>query len=233
MIAFIVCVDYSDLLRITLPQNINHFEQVVVVTAHRDVKTIDFISDTIAPFERVSLCMTDAFYADGAHFNKWKALDHALEIYAFGWVVLLDADILLPKFLPELNLTIGNLYSPFRRMVQHNGPYVVPHDSHFDQFVRHEEKEFAGYCQIFHSSDPVLGPHPWHQQNWTHAGGADTFFQMKWPEEKKIRPPFEVLHFGFPAQNWCGVGKIHELQAMMSKRKGKPQTLERYRNELI
>jgi hypothetical protein len=234
MIAFIVCVDYCDLLKITLPHNLHHFDKVVVVTSHQDEATIDYVLYESKPQHgsRVGLVMTNAFYEYGALFNKWKALDQALKECAEGWICLLDADILLPhKF--KLDLEVGKLYSPFRRMVNHNGPHVVPTDSEFKQYERHNDKEFAGYCQIFHSKDPVLGAHPWHQQNWKHAGGADTFFEMKWTDENKVRPDFDVLHFGVPEQNWAGVGNELKLRAMIAQRKGPSKSLERYRNEMI
>lgn len=233
MIAYVVCVDYVDLLRITLPQNAQHFEKIVVVTSHQDQKTVDYILEEFRPHKSVGLVMTNAFYEYGALFNKWKALDQALKECASGWICLLDADILLPRCLPDLNLEIGKLYSPRRRMVKHNGPYEIPTDAGFEQYERHNDKEFAGYCQIFHASDPVLGAHPWHQQNWQHAGGADTFFQMKWTDENKVRPDFDVLHFGIPEQNWAGVGNELKLQAMIAQRKGPSKSLERYRNEMI
>ncbi len=64
--------------------------------------------------------------------------------------------------------------------------------------------EWAGYTQIFHCDDPALGKTPWHEIDWTHAGGADSFFQAKWPAEKKVRPPWEVLHLGPAGENWLG-----------------------------
>jgi hypothetical protein len=65
-------------------------------------------------------------------------------------------------------------------------------------------EEFAGYFQLFHASDPVLQRTPWHETDWTWAGGADSFFHQKWSESNKVRPPFEVLHLGPPFINWCG-----------------------------
>jgi hypothetical protein len=39
MKAIMVCVDYGDLLSLTLPYNKHHFEQMLVVTAPRDRET--------------------------------------------------------------------------------------------------------------------------------------------------------------------------------------------------
>ena len=81
----------------------------------------------------------------------------------------------------------------------------LPDESDWNQYEIHRNvNEFAGYSQIFHASDPVLGNAPWHETNWKHAGGADSFFQRKWKKENKIRPDFEVLHLGHAGRNWCG-----------------------------
>ena len=82
----------------------------------------------------------------------------------------------------------------------------IPKEDTWNKFPIHSNiNEWAGYTQIFHGADPVLESNRhWHQTNWKHAGGADSFFQQKWAKENKIRPPFEVLHLGEAGKNWCG-----------------------------
>lgn len=204
MQAVMVCVDYSDLLTITMPYNKHHFEQVHVVTSSADVKT-----QQIAAQYGAQVWITDSFYADGATFNKFRALEESLDrIGRQGWLCLMDADVLWPRELPDFGRQVGYLYTPRRRMFL-DVTKPVPHESQWKQYDLHrQEVEFAGYSQIFHASDPGLPPAPWHQTNWKHAGGADSFFQMLWPNEKKIRPPFEVLHLGPAGENWCGRASI-------------------------
>lgn len=107
-----------------------------------------------------------------------------------------------------------------------------PSEEHWGEFPLHpQQTEFAGYSQIFHALDPVLRTcancgqlkedhedkdlsivtcrarelrFSWHQTNWKHAGGADSFFQARWNNTKKIRPLFQVLHLGEAGKNWCG-----------------------------
>ena len=82
-------------------------------------------------------------------------------------------------------------------------PY--PDETKWPMYPIHSNvNEWAGYSQIFHMDDPVLGPLPWHQTDWIHAGGADSFFQQKWKPSRKLRPPFHVLHLGPAGKNWCG-----------------------------
>src|SRR5205085_1870944 len=82
-------------------------------------------------------------------------------------------------------------------------PY--PPESLWHQFPIHRNvSEHAGYSQIFHLKDTHLPRPPWHDINWVHAGGADSFFQQLWPKENKVRPTFSVLHIGDAGLNWMG-----------------------------
>lgn len=242
-VAFVVCVDYCGELKITYPRNRQYFKFTVVITAPRDRETIEFCQK-----EHAALVVTNAFYDDGALFNKWKALNQALELYAKGWTCLLDADILWPDSIPDLNLEIGNLYVPRRRMVRDPSFFQTESLQDFSKFpTPMENEEFAGYSQIFHTEDPHVGTLPWHDLNWRHAGGADSFFWMKWPEKNRIRPPFEVLHLGEDGKNWAGRvtptvdGRIlegseqrrEELKTMIMLRRGRTRTSDRYQGEKL
>lgn len=205
--AILVCVDYSDLLAITLPYNRHHFSEIMVVTSFNDAATVNVALDNGA-----SVYQTDVFYHYGAVFNKFAALEKALDCFGrHGWMCIMDADVLWPKFLPSLTvaerggiLSIGNLYTPFRRMML-DVTQPVPQEPYWKTFPLHPQQvEWAGYTQIFHADDPHLPPAPWHQTDWKHAGGADSFFQQLWPASCKLRPSFECLHLGPAGQNWCG-----------------------------
>lgn len=198
--AIMVCVDYGDILSWTLPYNRHHFSEVAVVTTMEDELTHD-----VAEKNHASVYVTNSFYDGGASFNKWKALEEGLTALGReGWICVMDADVLWPKVVPGFTREIGNLYTPRRRMADPI-PEVIPAEEYWSHYPLHpQQKEFAGYSQIFHASDPALGPSPWHETTWRHAGGADSFFQAKWAEENKIRPPFEVLHLGPAGVNWCG-----------------------------
>lgn len=198
--AILVSVDYADLLAITLPYNRHHFDSVMVVTTPTDKATIDLA----AKYKCWTHC-TNAFYDNGAKFNKWKALEEALDVYGReGWMCIMDADVLWPRDIPSYERVEGNLYTPLRRMFLNVELPIPPEDRWVDSPLHKQQAEFAGYTQIFHASDMHLGNAPWHEINWKHAGGADSFFQAKWPAANKIRPPFEVLHLGYAGTNWCG-----------------------------
>ena len=201
MRAVIVSVDFADLLDVTLGYNRHHFDDVLVVTTGRDQATMEVAVKHCAQF----FC-TDSFYRDGATFNKWKALEEGLDAFGrFGWMVLMDADVLWPKVIPEYPKQLGFIYTPKRRMCKNYLERIPATEDEWASYPYHRYlMEWAGYTQIFHADDPHLGKPPWHQVDWKHAGGADSFFQFKWKPHEKLRPPFEVLHLGVAGTNWCG-----------------------------
>lgn len=235
MKAILVSVGYSDLLQITLPYNRPHFDTVTIVTSLEDAKNVY----PIAAKSNAHVIVTDLFYADGAIFNKWSALEWGLEqIGRTGWLCVMDADVLWPKSVSKreteneikwhasdvgetLYQSKGMLCTPRRRMWNewpaHPGVSCMlnmtwgkdagclPLEQHWINFPLHpQQREFAGFTQIFHADDPILGQAPWHDTRWIHCGGADSEFQAKWQETQKVRPPFEVLHLGQAGTNWMG-----------------------------
>lgn len=202
MKAITVSVDYADLLAITLPRNAPRFSEVVVVTSPADRATQRLCEEVPG----VRCHVTEAFYAgEGAVFRKWAALEEGLALLGRdGWIWVLDADILLPQRfrVDAFNFCRGNLYGPRRRMLRNPAEYSDELD--WRTLPVAPDREFAGYCQIFNARDPHLGAPPWYQTGWLHAGGGDSFFARCWPEVRRIRPQFEVLHLGEDGKNWCG-----------------------------
>lgn len=198
-----VCVDFADILRVTLPFNRPQVKSILVVTHPRDKETIDVAQEFGA-----EVLMTRVFYEREAVFNKFHALELGLDyIGREGWIAVMDCDVLLPRNMRPWVKNPGRLYTPRRRMFPTIPISVdqVPEERKWRQYkYRMAREPFDGYCQIFHASDPVLGPPPWHVTNWKWCAGPDTFFHQKWREANKVRPNFEVLHLGEPATNWAG-----------------------------
>lgn len=173
-------------------------------------------------------------------------------------------------------LSPGQLCTPLRRMTPWPCDFATLEDeSGWQRFPLHpQQHEWAGYSQTFHCDDPHLScincgcprnyhkdrrqgiEHPnlfteceafaWHQTDWSHCGGADSFFQARWPADRKVRPPFECLHLGDSGVNWCGRvtplvdGSVPEgaeerrnqLRGMMIQRIGK-QGMDRFKHERL
>jgi hypothetical protein len=204
--AITVCVEYADLLALTLPWNQFFWSRIVVVTSPEDEQTIELCRKFAAEGLQVHCHQTNAFYARKAKFNKWAALEEGLDVLGRdGWILIHDADIAIQPCNHPFQPQIGRLYTPIRHVMKDISKGVIPATN---EWRKHKpmrlNEEFNGYFQLFHANDPVLGPAPWHSVDWTWAGGGDTEFHKKWPDKMKTRPPFRCLHLGPTEVNWCG-----------------------------
>lgn len=196
----LISVEYGDILNLTLPYNMPFFSEVMVVTTSIDHETID-----VAQRCGAQVHTTDAFYRRRAIFNKFAALEEGLDVFGrHGWMLIMDADIVIPQRRHEFAPQIGQIYIPRRRILARI-PRKIPEERTWRTLkCPMLNEEFAGYFQLFHADDPVIGPAPWHKTDWTWAGGPDSFMHAKWDLRNKIRPPFDVLHLGEPFRNWAG-----------------------------
>lgn len=237
-----VCVDYADILELTLPAAKKFSSEIMIVTAARDEKTI-----ALAQEHDVLCHVTDMFYRRGAHFNKFGALEEALDVFGrHGWMLIMDADIVVPEKFHDFEQQEGCIYTPNRR-IKEDLSDGIPEQRKWSRYKRPRvNEEFAGYFQMFHASDRVLGRPPWHAVDWTWAGGADSAFHNKWPPMKKVRPPFEVLHLGPPFTNWCGrvspyrdgtcdeKAKLRsEAKEMLLRSRKQAGSIDRYKSEKL
>ncbi len=202
--AITVCVNYDDLLRLALPRIVKHVDTLLIVTSFTDLRTHALAAEYP---DKVQLHMTDAFYRNGASFNKGLAMEEGFDVLGrTGWILILDADIVLPPVIPKLDLVIGKMYTPGRHilsnvdgMTPEGVEWLSPQDLPF----RHENGNF-GYFQLFHADDPVIRERPWYGTDWVHAGGCDSVFEKRWAKADRLRMPFVVIHLGDPDQNWFG-----------------------------
>lgn len=204
MQAIIVSVDYADLLAITLPYNRHNFTDVLVVTTPTDHKTA-----AVAAECGCQVLQTDVFYANGARFNKFAAIEQAVDVLRpRGWLCFLDADIMIPTYMLSRQQIwrIGKIYSPLRRMWVNTSlqPPTENAWAHLPYGEPRNATRFAGYMQVFNVLDAVLASRPWHRLDYDNASDGDTAFSRKWVNANKVRPAFEVLHLGPDSQNWCG-----------------------------
>jgi len=200
MKALTVCVQYDDLLALTLPKNLRRLDRVVVVTSPADRATVDLVENMPGP---VYCHQTDAFYRHGAEFNKGAAIEEALDrLGRDGWIMLLDADTVLPDRPDFRGIEPGKFYCPRRHWCLDAAAWNGSFD--WSAFRVPIEKDMGGYCCFFHADDPVLATRPWYPTNWRHAGGADTIFNHKWPKDRRRRPDWHVLHLGPTYENWYG-----------------------------
>lgn len=199
MRGIVVCVDYDDLLEITLKRNARFMDEILVVTAPHDERTLNVVSRI--PNARCHI--TDVFYKDGAKFNKGAAMEEGFDVLGRdGWILIHDADILLPDTFIMPQVVFGRMYSANRLML--NDPRQWTPD--FDWSLAHKTTEFTfpGFFQLFNCADPSLITRPWYDTKYVHAGGGDHYFQGLWPSSMKSVLPITVLHLGPRDMNWFG-----------------------------
>jgi hypothetical protein len=143
----IVCVNYSDFLAHTLPNNKNHFNNLVVVTDTKDKKTKD-----LCEYYHVKCIQTDIFYENGNCFNKGAAINYALsQLERKDWVLHLDSDIYLPPLtrtiLEKLELDKNKLYGADRLM--------CPSYEKWNEFVNSPKHIQEGWIYIHLDAFPI------------------------------------------------------------------------------
>lgn len=108
LVAITVCCQYSDFLSWSILNNRNLFNRWIIVTDTKDQKTKD-----LCTYWGIECIQTDVFYENGS-FNKYAGINEALKKVKSGWVLFLDADIILPphtkRVLDNLKLDKSNIY---------------------------------------------------------------------------------------------------------------------------
>jgi hypothetical protein len=193
-----VCVDYDDLLRLTLWANARHATECWVVTTPAD----DATRAVCASVPSCRVLETDAFYRGGAKFNKGAAVEECFDAMGrTGWIAIVDADIVLPDVLPLEGLRTDTLYSAPRRFLDDPSQYRPGTD--WSRLPLGDDRSYPGYLHLFHADAPCLRARPWYDTRYTHAGGCDARFETLFGP-KKHKLPFEVLHLGPRDVNWMG-----------------------------
>jgi hypothetical protein len=149
----------------------------------------------------VRLFRTDAFTRDGACFNKGAAIEEGFDALGrWGWILLLDADIVLPSTLEPGPLCPDVIYTMRRRQLDGEAAGI---DGDWGRWeVMPSVENCFGYFQLFHAYSESLRSRPWYPTGIRHAGFSDDGFVAKFPERVVLEG--SVLHIGHPFENWCG-----------------------------
>jgi hypothetical protein len=225
MEAVVVCDQYSDFLRHTLPENKHLFDKIVVVTSYEDKAT-----QKLCEFYHVLCVKTDDLESRKGKFCKACGINVGLEeLDRDGWVVHMDADIWLP---PQTRLLIAAakldptmLYGIDRFLVrgpenwekfleqptlQHEcGAYV--HLNAFPLGTRVMQGNADGWIPIcfFQLWNPIVSRVWKYPEVGDHAGRTDGLFAMNWPRAKRALIP-EVVGYHLESEdaanaiNWMG-----------------------------
>jgi hypothetical protein len=211
----LVSVGYGNYLAETLPKNIKHFDEFVVVTTEADVKT-----QQIAKDHGATVVISNRCFDEDHSFNKGRMLNDGLAALKDpDWIILTDADITLNantrSFIMGHSLNPGVLYFTSR---QDRSPVAGQHD--------HVNMEPNGYFQLFNpKAISIRGrwPKPLSEE-FCSAGGIDTWFLQQWSGDKRVPvPELGVEHTPSKSlgENWNGVeapkGKWRQLGILTTR----------------
>lgn len=213
-----VCVDYADFLTAGIARWMSGLASLTIVVAPGDGHT-----PALATRHGANVFETSLFYADGAAFNKGRAME-AARLWAEdmvthrepGWRLFFDSDVVPPEGWHQLAANFcqpGALYGCLR--------YDATPDAMLDtgQPKCAHDVPGVGYFQLFHSEDPVVQVAPLLDTHWTHAGNYDNRFMDLWRARGiQVRTvPFRVAHIG-ERENWFGRGNRAAFDAMKAER---------------
>lgn len=203
----ITCVNYSDFLAATLPENLPHFERLVVVTRPDDHNT-----KSLCQKYSVECVETECFQDEGDAFNKGRGINLGLgHLRGLGWILHLDADIVLPHRFRDLlyraRLEKDHLYGADRvnvygydrweQLKSARGHYAsryfidAPKEHPLGARIVHFEHGYTpiGYFQLWHRS--ANRRYPIHQGNAEHT---DVLFSAQWPRAKRVLLPEVIVY---------------------------------------
>jgi hypothetical protein len=190
------CVGYDDILALTLPRNVRHAVDYLVVTSDEDDQTARVVESV----EGVRLHRTDAFTRGGAYFNKGAAVEEGFSVLGRdGWILLLDADIILPHEFEPGPLNKEMIYGMARR--QFRGE-LSDLDGDWTSCDIRPDSPTYGFFQLFHAGAAGLKSRPWYRKDFKHAGYSDGCFSDKFAGRVILEGT--VLHIGETEENWFG-----------------------------
>lgn len=141
----VISVNYADYLELTLPENVDLFEKLLVVTDEKDAQTL-LVCEKYK-HKNVECVKTDAFYIHGAPFFKSVGFNAGLKyLNAPDWIITWDADIVIDKRFA--NIDYSKLNKNFVYGPQHK--YHVAYDE-MGSNLHDSGKACAGFCQLFNA----------------------------------------------------------------------------------
>lgn len=221
----ITCVNYGDFLAASLPLNRGVFDHLVVVTSPEDRHT-----QRLCEHYDVHCLTTDDFTAESQPFNKGRGINAGLSLLKrAGWLVHLDADIVLPPKAREIlrgvpldPLTIYGIdrvncrsyldWTRFLRLpaLQHELDVFV-HPGPFRLGTRIAKSEHQGYIPIgyFQLWCGAAFPERRYPEQHADAARSDMLFALQWPRlRRQLLPELFAVHLeSQPAAmgaNWQG-----------------------------
>ena len=211
----IVCIGYADKLAQTLPYNKNEADGIVIVTDEEDIETQELCKK-----HNLDIILSKKKHLNGAFFNKGAMINEGIEFakskYKTSWILLIDADILLPIGFKErwikMVLTPGTLYYVERIDVPINEIHRYIANPNRLKTIPipdpHTNRNPWGYFQLFNLNAFALrGRKTYYSEEYLSAGYVDGEFIRLWHNDRRYFIKERVIHLphGTYGTNWNGI----------------------------
>jgi len=197
-----VCVDFWDKLRITLPFNKKHFDETIIVTSIKDVRT-----KALCRKHNVKCVVTDSFFEKGAEFNKANGMNKGLAAVSLNdWVCIWDADTLFPENFRDL---FEKYCKDVKAVYGGRGRRELKSEEACLGYIRQTRllaQSPWGFCQVYHYGSQREKAY---DEQYGAADSSDWTFRREF--ERHYLFPGYFVHLGDEKVNWEGKTDDHWL----------------------
>jgi len=197
LIAVTVSVNYSDILKHMIKQNIQFFKKWFIVTAPEDIKTVELLENYK---DKITILIYQDFFKNKCKFNKGGAIKFAQDYIDLHCkdenILVLDSDIYLPdnftKQLPPI-VEPNTLYGASERLdywtLEDFNKCINPH-------LYSCSKLFVGFFQLYKQNAKYK------YKESVDCAECDNIFRELF--NKKQLLDIKVKHLGKEYVNWYG-----------------------------
>ncbi len=207
--AITVAINYSDYLELTLPENISYFDNYNILTIEEDKETIELCNK----YGANCIIVDNPFGKNGFSFDKGYVIQEGLRnLKFFDWILLLDADIIVPTNFRELlnldSLDMNILHGASRSFAWDYNEYLQYKNKEktIDEFYNLPGGEGCGYIMLFNAKSQKLNNFTI-QQIYPNGNEETDMHLLEHFHPKRIdvgKLNFNVLHLGGPSLFWEG-----------------------------
>jgi len=196
IIAITVCVNYDDIFKHMVKQNLKFFKKWYIITKIEDTATIKLITELNNP--SIEILYYNDFYKN-SKINKGGALNFSQEYvdkhYTNANILILDADIYLPdnfiQALPDI-LQVNTIYGTCERLDYKSMNNLIKNISPFKYGYG---DGFAGFFQLYKQCS-------YKYENSLNCSECDIKFRDKFLKKHYLN--LSVKHLGVCEVNWNG-----------------------------
>jgi len=210
LIAITVSTNFSDILEITLKQNLKFFDHWYIITQKNDKNTINLIQNidkiTILYFDFKTNNSSD-FKTNYSSFNKGGAINYGQKIiyeqYNKSKILILDTDIYLPynfdKIIEKESFQINTLYGSLIRLdfERLSDFYKIENFGYYEN-----SDKFCGYFQLYYFDRTIPNNINYYYGQSYHCGDCDNLFKKLFQNFKTLE--INVYHLGKANIHWLG-----------------------------